>query len=67
MKEFIREYKILKQRSNQKQNLRIWEVLNQKKMTGSNFYFSSAKSMAGTSQIAAKDEGGIFFKKTFEY
>jgi hypothetical protein len=55
MKDFVREYKMLKQRFNQKQNLKIWEVLNQQKSTGANFYFSSTKAMAGEEH---HEEGG---------
>lgn len=60
MKDFVREYKMLKQRFNQKQNLKIWEVLNQQKSTGANFYFSSTKAMADAEQ---HEEGG----KDMEY
>jgi len=46
MKEFIREYKSLKQKLCQIKGLPIWETLTKQKSSGANFYFSSAKTLA---------------------
>jgi hypothetical protein len=43
IKEFSREYNSLKQRFNQKQNVKIWDSLNQNTKNKTQFYFSSQK------------------------
>jgi len=45
MKEFLREYRNLKNRNNSNQRVPIWETLTKQKSSGANFYFSSAKTL----------------------
>jgi len=61
MKEFLREYKSLKQRYNKKQNLKIWDVLNQKKQGKAHFYFSSQKEHV--EKDTKREDNGIFLEK----
>lgn len=58
IKEFLREYNSLKQRYNKKQNLKIWDVLNQKKQGKAHFYFSSQKD-SSTKDEKHDDNGNL--------
>jgi hypothetical protein len=64
LKDFMREYKSLKQKYNKKMNLKIWDTSNQHKKGKANFYFSSQKATNATGakegdKSAANDEGNI--------
>lgn len=57
IKEFLREYKTIKQRYNDKLNVKIWDKSTQNKKKA-NFYFSSQKTTSVTKEEKAPAEPG---------